>query len=83
MNFLTKNFFINIMNNISEFERTKPTQAYAALDSAIAKYRQIVNEHTYDGRQLLMESADAQRASLAQQIISDLENIKRVFLTGA
>ena len=71
------------MNNISEFERTKPTQAYAALDSAIAKYRQIVNEHTYDGRQLLMESADAQRASLAQQIISDLENIKRVFLTGA
>ena len=71
------------MNNISEFERTKPTQAYAALDSAIAKYRQIVNEHTYDGRQLLMESADAQRASLAQQIVSDLESIKRVFLTGA
>ena len=70
------------MNNISEFERTKPTQAYAALDSAIFKYRQIVNEHTYDGRQLLMESADAQRASLAQQIVSDLENIKRVFLTG-
>ena len=70
-------------SNISEFERTKPTQTYAALDSAIAKYRQIVNEHTYDGRQLLMESADAQRASLAQQIISDLENIKRVFLTGA
>jgi hypothetical protein len=30
-----------------------------------------------------MESADAQRASLAQQIVSDLENIKRVFLTGA
>ena len=26
-----------MMQNISEFERTKPTQAYAALDSAIAK----------------------------------------------
>ena len=70
-------------HNISEFERTKPTQAYAALDSAISKYRQIVNEHTYQGKQLLMESSDAQRASLAQQIVSDLENIKRVFLTGA
>ena len=71
------------MNNISEFERTKPTQAYAALDSAITKYRQIVNEHTYQGKQLLMESGDAQRVSLAQQVVSDLENIKRVFLTGA
>ena len=71
------------MNNISEFERTKPTQAYAALDSAIFKYRQIVNEHTYRGKQLIMESNDAQRASLAQQIVSDLENIKRVFLTGS
>ena len=69
--------------NISEFERTKPTQAYAALDSAITKYRQIVNEHTYQGKQLLMESGDAQRVSLAQQVVSDLENIKRVFLTGA
>ena len=71
------------MNNISEFDRTKPTQTYAALDSAIAKYRQIVNEHTYRGKQLLMESGDAQRVSLAQQVVSDLENIKRVFLTGA
>ena len=71
------------MNNISEFERTKPTQTYAVLDNAIAKYRQIVNEHTYQGKQLLMESADAQRVSLAQQVVSDLENIKRVFLTGS
>ena len=68
--------------NISEFERSKPTQAYATIDSAIAKYRQMVTEHTYDGRQLIMESADAQRIALAQQVVSDLENIKRVFLTG-
>jgi len=68
--------------NINEFERTKPTQAYAALDGAITKYRQMVNEHTYNGQQLLMESVDAQRIALAQQVVSDLENIKRVFLTG-
>ena len=68
--------------NPSEFERTKPTQAYAAIDSAIAKYRQIVTEHTYQGKQLLMESSDSQRIALAQQVVSDLENIKRVFLTG-
>jgi|TARA_R110001583_G_scaffold40712_1_gene129771 hypothetical protein len=69
--------------NPSEFERTKPTQTFAALDSAIAKYRQMVNEHTYNGQQLLMESNDAQRVALAQQVVSDLENIKRVFLTGS
>ena len=68
--------------NPSEFERTKPTQTYAALDSAIAKYRQMVTEHTYNGQQLIMESTDAQRIALAQQVVSDLENIKRVFLTG-
>jgi hypothetical protein len=70
------------MQNISEFERTKPTQTYAALDSAIAKYRHIVNEHTYQGKTLIMEQTDCARVSLAQQIVSDLENIKRVFLTG-
>jgi len=69
--------------NPSEFERNKPTQTFAALDSAIAKYRQMVNEHTYNGQQLLMESNDAQRIALAQQVVSDLENIKRVFLTGS
>ena len=68
--------------NVNEFERTKPTQAYAALDGAIAKYRQMVTEHTYNGQQLIMESNDAQRIALAQQVVSDLENIKRVFLTG-
>ena len=68
--------------NFNEFERTKPTQTYAAIDSAILKYRQMVNEHTYNGQQLIMESADAQRVALAQQMVSDLENIKRVFLTG-
>ena len=68
--------------NINEFERTKPTQAYAAIDSAISKYRQIVREHTHNGQQLIMESADAQRISLAQQVVADLENIKQVFLSG-
>ena len=68
--------------NPSEFERNKPTQTYAAIDSAIAKYRQMVSEHTYNGQQLIMEGVDAQRVALAQQMVSDLENIKRVFLTG-
>ena len=69
--------------NVSEFERMKPTQTYAVIDNAIAKYRNIVNEHTYNGQQLIMEGAEAQRVALAQQVVSDLENIKRVFLSGS
>tara|TARA_R110002020_G_scaffold24004_1_gene79358 strand:+ start:510 stop:722 length:213 start_codon:yes stop_codon:yes gene_type:complete len=69
--------------NPSEFERQKPRQTYAVIDSAIAKYRQMVSEHTYNGQQLIMEGVDAQRVALAQQMVSDLENIKRVFLTGS
>jgi len=68
--------------NPSEFERQKPRQTYAAIDSAISKYRRIVSEHTHNGQQLIMEGVDAQRVALAQQMVSDLENIKRVFLTG-
>ena len=68
--------------NVSEFERMKPTQTYNALDNAIAKYRNIVNEHTHNGQQLIMEGADAHRVALAQQVVSDLENIKRIFMTG-
>jgi hypothetical protein len=41
-----------------------------------------VREHTHNGQQLIMESADAQRISLAQQVVADLENIKQVFLSG-
>ena len=62
--------------NPSEFERTKPTQTFAALDSAIAKYRQMVTEHTYNGQQLIMESNDAQRIALAQQVVSDLKILR-------
>jgi len=29
-----------------------------------------------------MEGADAHRVALAQQVVSDLENIKRIFMTG-
>ena len=51
--------------NPSEFERTKPTQTYAALDGMISKYRRIVNEHTYNGQSLIMEGTDNARLHLA------------------
>ena len=44
--------------NISNFEAEKPRMTYAAIDSMISKYRQIVNEHTYNGQSLIMEGTD-------------------------
>ena len=68
--------------NISNFEAEKPRQTYAAIDSMISKYRQIVNEHTYNGQSLIMEGTDNARLHLAQQIVAELENVKALFIAG-
>ena len=68
--------------NVSEFERTKPTETYAALDGMISKYRRIVNEHTYNGQSLIMEGNDNASHHLAQQIVAELENVKALFISG-
>ena len=73
---------LNNYMNPSEFERTKPRETYAALDGMINKYRQIVNEHTYQGRSLIMEGSDNAKHYLAQQVVAELENIKVLFLSG-
>lgn len=68
--------------NPSEFERTKPRQTYAQIDSMISKYRNIVNEHTIGGQTLIMESTDNTRTYMAQEVVADLERLKAVFLSG-
>ena len=68
--------------NPSEFERTKPTQTYAALDGMISKYRRVVNEHTYNGQSLIMEGTDSAQLHLAQQVVAELENVKALFVSG-
>ena len=68
--------------NISNFEAEKPRMTYAALDSMINKYRQIVNEHTYNGQSLIMEGTDNARLHLAQQVVAELENVKALFVAG-
>ena len=68
--------------NISNFEAEKPRQTYAAIDSMISKYRQIVNEHTYNGQSLIMEGTDSAQLHLAQQVVAELENVKALFVSG-
>ena len=68
--------------NISNFEAEKPRMTYAAIDSMISKYRQIVNAHTYNGQSLIMEGTDNARLHLAQQIVAELENVKALFIAG-
>ena len=48
----------------------------------ISKYRQIVNEHTYNGQSLIMEGTENARLYLAQQIVAELENVKALFIAG-
>lgn len=68
--------------NPSEFERTKPTETYHALQTMINKYTQIINEQSFDGRQLIMEGSDNAQLYIARQVVAELNQIKNLFLAG-
>lgn len=68
--------------NPSEFERTKPTMTYQAINSAINKYQTLLEKYQFNGQQLIMESADAQTVACYREFLNDLNNIKSLFLAG-
>lgn len=68
--------------NPSEFERMKPTETYHALQTMINKYTQIINEQSFDGRQLIMEGSDNAQLYIARQVVAELNQIKNLFLAG-
>ena len=68
--------------NISEFERSKPTLTYQAIESAINKYQTLLEKYQYGNQQLIMENADAVTVQCYREFIADLNNIKSHFLSG-
>lgn len=68
--------------NISEFERSKPTLTYQAIESAINKYQTLLEKYQYGNQQLIMENADAVTVQCYREFITDLNNIKGHFLSG-
>jgi len=68
--------------NVSEFERTKPTMTYQAINSAINKYQTLLEKYQFNGQQLIMESTDAQTVACYREFLNDLNNIKSLFIAG-
>lgn len=63
--------------NISEFERCKPKKTMKAINDSIAKYQNYIGEID-----AIMDESDAICIDIYSEILNDLENIKKVFLTG-
>ena len=63
--------------NISEFERTKPTETYRSITDAIKKYKK-----TIDNKYPPMDDEDAVAINLCEEFIIDLTNIKNNLKVG-
>jgi len=64
--------------NISEFERRKPKKTMKAINGSIVKYQNYISE--IDS---VMDESDAICIDIYSEILHDLENIKKAFLTGS
>lgn len=63
--------------NISEFERLKPRKTFEAINFAIEKYESYIREIDP-----IMDEADASSVELSQEILDDLNRIKKFFIEG-
>jgi len=64
------------MPNVSEFERNKPRETYAAIIKAKEKYETLLKET------VIMEDTDAVRVEMARHFLRDLKEIFQKFKSG-
>jgi hypothetical protein len=63
--------------NISEFERCKPRKTFQAINFAIEKYETYIRE-----TKPIMNDSDGKLVELSQEVLDDLNRIKKLFLEG-
>tara|TARA_Y100001973_G_scaffold14814_1_gene21335 strand:- start:694 stop:891 length:198 start_codon:yes stop_codon:yes gene_type:complete len=64
------------MSNISEFERTKPTETHKAFIEVKEKYETLLKET------VIMDDQDAVKVDMAGAFLKDLKEIYKKFLSG-
>ena len=64
------------MPNLSEFERNKPRETYAAIMKVKKKYETLLKET------VIMEDTDAVRVEMARHFLKDLKEIFQKFKAG-
>jgi hypothetical protein len=63
--------------NISEFERLKPRKTFEAINFTIEKYESYIREIDP-----IMDEVDASFVELSQEMLDDLNRIKKFFIEG-
>jgi hypothetical protein len=63
--------------NISEFERQKPKETYKRLNEAIEKYQSYIREIDP-----IMDDSDCAYIQAYEEALTDLKDIKNIFLSG-
>ena len=66
----------NKMSNISEFERNKPKQTFKKIVFCIKKYKNIASNT------IIEYDEDCIKIEMANDFVRELEEIKKIFLTG-
>jgi hypothetical protein len=64
------------MMNISEFERTKPSETYEAILSAKVKYEKVLKET------IVMDLSDKTKVEMSSVFLRELREIMRLFKNG-
>jgi len=62
--------------NISEFERSKPSETHACIIKAKEKYEKILEDT------VIMDQEDSVRVQMAASILKDLKEIYLNFVSG-
>ena len=62
--------------NVSEFERGKPHETYAAIIKCKEKYETLLKET------VIMDNSDAVKVEMANAFLKELKNIFQKFIKG-
>lgn len=63
--------------NISEFERTKPTETFKTINEVIEKYETYLRD-----LECVMDDVTAAKKEVYSEVATDLKKIKIYFLSG-
>ena len=70
------------MSSISEFERSKPTEAYKRLNNLISKYRALSYDDKSEPDEDVCSSQYIVSRMITKEVTDDLDSFKELFLTG-
>lgn len=70
------------MTSVSEFERSKPVEAYKKLNNLIDKYRALSYDNNSEPEEDICSSVHTVSRMLTKEFADDLDSFREIFLKG-